>query len=223
MTNNDNSKYIRQMTRTQENLNDKYGVDIDFQRGMLDYSQSEWSYMKKMFDLQLTEQGLINNNLEKTGQEIDERIATQDATQSNLDANTKKTNLESRMLESKLQFAQSGIVCDDSTATVFAKCEELIAQGKYKEAMDLKERYFNMFKRFATDTSQRTWQHTLGSFLDDNILPEVQGYVDYSKGLRSTLYNALGLPTFGSSMKAINRADSIMRRAYNGFIHYHRK
>lgn len=198
MTNNDNSKYIRQMTRTQEMLNEKYGIDINFQRGMLDYSQSEWSYMKKMFDLNLTEQGLINTNLEKTGREIDERIETQDATQANLNANTNKTNLESRLLEIKLQFAQSGIVCDDSTATVFAKCEELLKQGKTKEANDLKERYFNMFNRFSTDTTPRTWAHSLGSFLDRNILPELNSYVDFTKGLRSGLWNSLGLPNFGN-------------------------
>ena len=198
MTNNDNAKYIRQMTRTQEKLNEKYGVDIDFQKGNLDYSQSEWQYLKKMFDLQLTEQGLVNTNLEKTGKEIDERIETQDAQQANLNANTNKTNLEAGLLSAKLRFAQSGIVCDDSTATIFAKCEELIAQGKIKEANDLKERYFNMFKRFSTDTTPRTWQHSLGSFLDRNILPELNSYVDFTKGLRSGLWNSLGLPNFGN-------------------------
>lgn len=180
MNNKSNQMYVQEMTNNVKKLNDKYGLEIDYQKGFNDFSKEQWNFQKSCFQIALAfrVQEYINSvnqgvNIEKEGLLIDEKIQTEDVQQGLIGQQTIGQEKENKLKdiaisvgEVKAMFLKDfGIMCDDNTAGVFVKCIQLRAEGKDDEANKLQTQYFDTFEQFATQVEGRTWEHSLGKLL----------------------------------------------------------
>ena len=172
--------YVKEMTNNVKLLNEKYGLDIDYQKGFNDFSKEQWNFQKNCFQIEMARlvQEYINSvnqgvNIEKEGVLLDEKVQTENAQQGLIGQQTEGQNKENKLKdiaisvgEVKAMFLKDfGIMCDDNTAGVFAKCLQLRAEGKDDQADKLQEKYFSTFEQFATRVEGRTWEHAVGKVL----------------------------------------------------------
>lgn len=176
MNNKANQMYVQEMTNNVKKLNEKYGLEIDYQKGFNDFSKEQWDFQKSCFQIEMAfrVQQYINSvnqgvNIEREGVLIDAQVNTEKAKQGLIGQEiigqakeNKKKDIEITIGEVKAMFLTDfGIMCDDNTAGLYATSFRLRAEGKNEEADKLEKEYFSTFEKFAMKTQGRTWENAI--------------------------------------------------------------
>lgn len=208
MNNKANQMYVQEMTNNVKKLNEKYGLEIDYQKGFNDFSKEQWDFQKSCFQIEMAfrVQQYINSvnegvNIEKQGVLIDEQANTEKAKQGLIGQETigqekdnKLKDIAISVGEVKAMFLKDfGIMCDDNTAGLYATSYKLRLEGKNEEADKLEKEYFRTFEEFAIKTQGRTWEHALGKVLQpgaSDMGDFMQRFIDW----RNSMMNFMPFP-----------------------------
>lgn len=200
--------YVQEMTNNVKKLNEKYGLEIDYQKGFNDFSKEQWNFQKSCFQIEMAfrVQQYINSvnegvNIEKQGVLLDEQIQTEDAQQGLIgqqiigqEKENKKKDIEISVGEVKAMFLKDfGIMVDDNTAGVWATSMKLRAEDRDAEADELEKSYFSTFEKFASQVEGRTWEHALGKVLQPGAT-EIGDFMERFIEWRNSMMNFMPFP-----------------------------
>lgn len=208
MNNKANQMYVQEMTNNVKKLNEKYGLEIDYQKGFNDFSKHQWDFQKSCFQIEMAfrVQQYINSvnegvNIEKQGVLLDEEVKTEKATQGLIGQQTigqkkenKKKDIEISVGEVKAMFLMDfGIMVDDNTAGLWATSMKLRAEGKDSEADELERTYFDTFEKFATKVEGRTWEQGLGKVMQPGA-KDISDFMERFIDWRDSMLNFMPYP-----------------------------